>query len=177
MFDCGIGGNGLKDIELKLIAELVKNSRRSDRDLAKAVGVSQPTISRMRVRLEKQGLIDYSAIPNLAKLGFEILAVILCKRNYVKHPEHAIQEAKEWAKKHPNMIFASVGNGLEHDRISISIHKNYSEYSKFMQESKKYWGDFMSFDSFLISLKGKDVVQPLSLKPFAGHLREEEELD
>ena len=166
---------GLKDIELKLISELVKNSRRSDRDLAKAVGVSQPTVSRIRVRLEKEGLIEYSAVPNLAKLGFEILAVILCKRDYVKHPEYAIQEAKDWAKKNPNMIFASIGNGLGYDRIAISIHKNYAEYSKFMQESKVCWGDFMSFDSFLISLKSKDVVQPLSLRHFADYLKKEEE--
>jgi len=163
----------LKDIELKLISELVKNSRRSDRELAKAIGISQPTVSRTRVRLEKQGLIDYSAIPDLAKLGFEILVVTLCKRNYVKHPEYDIQKAKEFAKKNPNIIFGSSGNGLGYDRIGISIHKNYAEYSKFMQESKKYWGDFMSFDSFLISLKGKDVVQPLSLKPFADHLKKE----
>jgi len=166
----------LKDVELKLISELIKNSRRSDRDLAKAVGVSQPTVSRIRVRLEKEGLIDYSAVPNFAKLGFEILAVILCKRDYVKHPEYAIQKAKEFAKKNPNLIFASMGNGLGYDRIAISIHRNYAEYSKFMRESQEYWGDFMSFDSFLINLKGKDVVQPLSLKHFAEHLKKEEEL-
>lgn len=53
----------MKDIELRLISELVKNSRRSDRELAKALGISQPTVSRIRVRLEKQGLIDYSAVP------------------------------------------------------------------------------------------------------------------
>jgi DNA-binding Lrp family transcriptional regulator len=50
----------LKDIELRLISELVKNSRRSDRELAKVLGISQPTVSRARMRLEKQGLIDYS---------------------------------------------------------------------------------------------------------------------
>jgi DNA-binding Lrp family transcriptional regulator len=43
----------VKDAELKLISELMKDSRRSDRELAKAVGVSQPTISRMIRKLEK----------------------------------------------------------------------------------------------------------------------------
>jgi DNA-binding Lrp family transcriptional regulator len=167
---------GLKDVELKLISELIKNSRRSDRELAKAIGISQPTVSRIRVRLEKEGLIEYTAVPNLAKLGFEIIAIILAKRDYQKHPEYGIQKAKEFAKKNPNIIFASIGNGLGYDRVAISIHKNYAEYSKFMQESKVCWGDFMSFDSFLIGLKSKDVVQPLSLKPFADHLTKKEEL-
>jgi DNA-binding Lrp family transcriptional regulator len=166
---------GLKDVELKLISELIKNSRRSDRELAKAIGISQPTVSRVRLRLEKEGLIDYSAVPNLAKLGFEIIAVTLAKRNYQKHPEYDIQKAKDFAKKNPNIIFGSSGNGLGYDRIGISIHKNYAEYSKFMQESKVYWGDFKSFDSFLISLKSKDVVQPLSLRHFADYMKKEEE--
>jgi DNA-binding Lrp family transcriptional regulator len=37
-------GAWMKDIELRLISELMKNSRRSDRELAKAIGISQPTI-------------------------------------------------------------------------------------------------------------------------------------
>ena len=36
----------VKDTEVKLISELMKDSRRSDRELAKTIGVSQPTISR-----------------------------------------------------------------------------------------------------------------------------------
>jgi DNA-binding Lrp family transcriptional regulator len=32
----------MKDVELKLISELMKDSRRSDRELAKAIGVSSP---------------------------------------------------------------------------------------------------------------------------------------
>lgn len=44
----------MKDVELKLISELLKNSRRSDRELAKTLGVSQPTVSRTLKRLEKE---------------------------------------------------------------------------------------------------------------------------
>jgi len=65
----------LRKIELQLMSELLKNCRRSDRDLAKSIGTSQPTITRRRAKLEKERLIDsYTAIPNFAKLGFEIMA-------------------------------------------------------------------------------------------------------
>ena len=37
----------LKDVEVRLIAELMKNSNRSDSELAKATGVSQPTVGRI----------------------------------------------------------------------------------------------------------------------------------
>lgn len=163
----------LKDIELKLISELMKNSRRSDRELAKAIGISQPTVSRVRMRLEKEGLIDYSAVPDMAKLGFEIVAVTLGKRNYQKHPDVNLRKAKGFAERHPNIIFGASGNGLGYDRISVSIHRNYSDYSKFMQEIQNEWAGIMDVDSFIISLKSKDIVQPLSLKHFADHLKNE----
>jgi DNA-binding Lrp family transcriptional regulator len=165
----------LKDIELRLISELVKNSRRSDRELAKALGVSQPTVSRTRVRLEKQGLIDYSAIPDMTKLGFEIIAVAFGKRNYQKHPEINLQKAKDFAERHPEIIFGASGIGLGYDRISISIHRSYSDYSKFSQEMRNEWTGIMDLESFIINLKSKDVVRPLSLKHLADHLKNEKE--
>lgn len=167
---------GLKDIELKLISELIKNSRRSDRELAKAIGISQPTVSRIRVRLEKQRLIDYSAVPDLAKLGFEIISVTLGRRDYTKQPENYPQKIRDFVKRHPNIIFVARGNGLGYDRTMISIHRSYSDYSNFIQELRNEWTGIVDVDCFLISLTGKDVVQPLSLKSFAEHLKKEEEL-
>jgi DNA-binding Lrp family transcriptional regulator len=35
----------------------MKNSRRSDRELALVLGISQPTVTRLRTRLEKEGII------------------------------------------------------------------------------------------------------------------------
>jgi len=42
----------LKVIDYKILFELTKNSKISDRKLAKKVGVSQPTITRRRAKLE-----------------------------------------------------------------------------------------------------------------------------
>ena len=43
----------LKKIDYRILAELMKNSRLSDRELAKRMRVSQPTVSRIRTQLEK----------------------------------------------------------------------------------------------------------------------------
>ena len=43
--------SAIRDVEWKLISELIKNSRKSDRALAKAIGASQPTVSRLRSKL------------------------------------------------------------------------------------------------------------------------------
>ena len=62
----------MKEVELKLISELMKNSRRSDREVAKAIGISQPTVSRTISRLEKEGVIkEYTIIPDFDEKNVE----------------------------------------------------------------------------------------------------------
>ena len=161
----------MKDFELRLIAELVRNCRRSDRKLAKVLHVSQPTVTRTRATLEKQGFVEYGATLNLAKLGYTVMAVVFGKRDYEKHPEDVFQKAKGFVEKHPNMVFVSDGEGLNHDRITISVHKSYSDYSVFMQEMRAEVKDIMSFESFLIDLTTENVLRPFSLKQLADDLK------
>jgi DNA-binding Lrp family transcriptional regulator len=52
-------GNILKDVEWKLLCELTSNCRRSDRELARLIGVSQPTVARIRNRFEREMIIHY----------------------------------------------------------------------------------------------------------------------
>ena len=152
----------------------MKNSRRSDRELAKALGVSQPTVSRIRLKVEKQGLIDYSAFPNLAKLGFEIMVVTFGKRDYAKHPEINLQKAKDFEQRYPSIIFGAAGKGLGFDRIAISIHRNYSDYSRFLQKLRNDWAGIMDIeDFFIVDLKSREVIQLLSLKHLADRLKNE----
>lgn len=78
-----------------MIAELMKNSRRSDRELAKAIGVSQPTITRLIKKLEKEGYIkEYTMIPDFRKLGYELMALIFIKLKNTLSSEEA-EKARE----------------------------------------------------------------------------------
>jgi DNA-binding Lrp family transcriptional regulator len=166
----------LKDTELRLISELMKNCRRSDRELSKAVGISQPTVSRMLKRLEKEGIIqEYTAIPNVAKLGMEIIAIILykVKNQSPTDPNMRMKKAKEFTEKHSNLIFASSGIGSRSDRVGISVHKNYSDYAKFSQNVKEYLGPYEIVEAFLISTKGEKIPRSLSFKTLVDYLRKE----
>ena len=120
-----------KKLPQQLLQELFKNSKRSDRDLAKTLKVSQPTVTRARHRLEKNGMIeDYTIIPNFRKMGFEIMALTFVKMR----PDVLMGETKEKTKKYaaefPSVIFASGGKGLGMTGVIISFHKNYTEYNK-----------------------------------------------
>lgn len=64
----------IKENDLKILFELIRGARRSDRDIAKVIGVSQPTVTRGRTNLEKEGLVkEYTIIPDLTKMGYELL--------------------------------------------------------------------------------------------------------
>lgn len=114
----------------KLLYELIKNSRRSDRDLAKALGFSQPTVTRTRKKLEDdEFILQYTALPDLTKLGFEIAAFTFFQLEPNIKPPH------EWLRKDPRVIFAAEGDGLNgKNSVVVTIHKNYTGYSNFMSD-------------------------------------------
>jgi len=153
----------MKKRMLKLLLELMKDSKRSDREIAKVLGVSQPTVSRMRSRLVKEGVIkEFTAIPDFVKLGFEIMA-ISCIKTKIALIKELEEKAEKWWKKYPNVIFVSRAQGMGKDGVLISLHKSYTDYSNFLAEGLREWGDAVEeYDSMLIDLKGR-IVKPLSL--------------
>ena len=130
----------MKTSMMRLLLELLKNSKRSDRELAKILGVSQPTITRTRHKLEQDGMIeDYTIVPDFEKIGFEIMAI-----NFVKiRPQVLSTETDEQARKFtatfPNTIFASQGEGIGMTGVSISFYKNYSEYHSRINHVRIEW--------------------------------------
>lgn len=163
----------LKPIDYKILFELVKNSRLSDRQLSGILGVTQPTVSRRRVILEKEGLLEYSSIPNLAELGFEILAFTFGNWDRERFPDTKAQEMRDFIAEHPNIIFVSTGRGSGWDRMGISVHKDYGDYNKFLQEFRKEWGQyFSSLSSFIISFRSDNILRNISFKYVMGTLKE-----
>ncbi|PIU59229.1 hypothetical protein COS86_05350, partial [Candidatus Bathyarchaeota archaeon CG07_land_8_20_14_0_80_47_9] len=97
---------------LGLLKELMRNSRRSDRELAKATGTSQPTVTRNRKLLGKY-IRSYTIVPEFDKIGYEILAVTFAKaKTYsIKEVDAKVEKAKKWVMNHANIVFASDGEG------------------------------------------------------------------
>jgi DNA-binding Lrp family transcriptional regulator len=166
----------LKDVELKLVIELLKNSHRSDRELARAIGVSQPTLSRTRVKLEKLGMIrEYTIIPDYLQLGLTLMSITFTK---MKGPlsQEILGDLKKRAgntmREHPSaLILGNTGMGCNADYVAIAFHKDYTEYSGFMRDIREY--PCVNIDetrSFVIDLLDKNQLQPLSFHHLAGYL-------
>ena len=152
---------------LNLLLELLKDSKRSDRELAKVLGVSQPTITRTRHKLIEEGVIrEFTVIPDFTKMGYEIMAISCIKTKMTIKPELA-EKAEKWWKKYANVIFVSRAEGMGKNGVCISLHKNYTDFSSFLSNLMLEWGDDIEeFDSMLISLEGT-IIKPLSLRYLA----------
>jgi DNA-binding Lrp family transcriptional regulator len=150
---------------LSLLLELLRDSKRSDRELAKVLGVSQPTVSRMRSRLVKEGIIqDFTVIPDFVRMGYEIMAINCFKS---KSSKELAEKAQKWMMTKPNIIFAAAAQGMGKNGIMISLHRDYTDFSNFLVEVMAEDETVMEeYDTMLISLKGR-IVKPLSLKYLA----------
>ena len=168
----------LKDIERKMLSELMKNSRRSDRELSKAIGTSQPTATRIRTKLEKEGFVkEYTAIPNFSKIGYDILSLTFIKLDVKRSlPPQGIEEYREMHyqafSKEPNAILIiKRGMGLGYDAVIISLHQDYSSCDKFRTFIRQNMTDRITgIDTFLVNLEEEQNSIPLSFNLLATQM-------
>lgn len=168
----------LKEIELKLLIELLKGSRRSDRELSKILGISQPTVSRIRSRLEKEGIIkEYTIIPDFASLGFQLMSVTFLKFAGPLSSEGLESLRKNSQKLKENYpsatILALSGMGMDGQRVILTYHKDYSEYVAFVKNAKSERAPEIVSEirSFLVDLNDKSNFMPLTFSYMAKYLQ------
>jgi Lrp/AsnC family leucine-responsive transcriptional regulator len=155
---------------INLLRLMMKNSRLSDRDMAKLLNVSQPTVTRMRTALETGGYIkSYTVVPDFGKMGYRVLAFTFSKlKSYpeTKDAQELFRQACEWVNKRPNVIYAGDGQGLGgKDIVIISFHKDYDDYTRFIHNYAFEWGHIVSvFETFIVSVMSELTMKPLDLK-------------
>ena len=121
----------LRRNEREVLRGLMANPKRADRDVAKTARVSQPTVTRTRHRLEDTGVIQsYQIIPNLDKLGFEIIAFSTVD------PEASVE-------KDMRVVFAVQVEDMsgrkekrKRNALVMSVHRNFTDYDNFVCKYK-----------------------------------------
>ena len=155
----------------KLLLELLKNSHRSDRQLAREMGTSQPTVTRIRNKLEKNGWIkEYTIVPNFEKMEIQLMAITILKTHWKKE---SVEKGRKASMTRPNVIFSARAEGMGgRNVVVISLHRDYPSYADFIENiMKEYAEDIETYDTLFISLKGR-VAKPLSLSYLAELLSE-----
>ena len=151
----------------RLLLEYLKDSNRSDKQIARVLGVSQSTVSRLKTKLITEGILKhFSAIPDFAKIGYAIMAF-----SCVKFKQENIEEIEARvvgrARRNHEILFTSRTQGMGMDALTISVHKNYVNYANFIEKNKEMFGDLIADPhNILIDLKGH-VAKPFSLKYLA----------
>ncbi len=155
--------------KIKLLFALINESRTSDKELSKILGMSQTTTTRRRQELEKEGYIsEYTAIPNLAKIGIQIIAFSFSSiANYLLSSEE-LSNIRKWLNEQPEVLCELEGQGLDSDFIMISVHKSYEDYIAFFKkvtEERIRYHAPLRFQNF-IAVLGKTgfVLKPFSFK-------------
>jgi DNA-binding Lrp family transcriptional regulator len=162
----------LKPIDYKLLFELMKNSHRSDRQLAKALGVSQPTVTRRRTMLEKNYIEGYTIIPKFGQIGFEIAAFTFLKSKLKqktgKEKDEALKKMKDWYLNQPNVVLVQDGRGIGWDAICISLHQNFSDFAAFIRAQDSELSEWIiESQTFHTDLKPGIAIKPFHLKYLA----------
>ncbi len=162
----------LKDLDYKILFELMSNSKMSDRKLAKKLGVSQPTVTRRRARIENNLIDGYTAIPKWGKLGYEILAFTFVKTKQNLRTEKlyddAVKRGTKFLMEQSNIIMSGGCRGMGKNGFIISVHKSYSDLDNFLADHKREIGDLCDdIDTILVNLGGNQIHKPLHFKYLA----------
>ena len=162
----------LKPIDCKPLLELMKDSHRSDRQLAKSLEVSQPTVTRRRAMLEESYTEGYTVIPKFGKIGFEIAAFTFLKTKIKQktglEKEEAFVKLKEWYDKQPGVVLVTDGRGLGWDAICISLHESFTDFSDFIKMHDSELSDLiLESQTFHSDLKNAMAIKPFHLKYLA----------
>jgi len=156
----------MKEKMKRFLFELIKNSKNSDRNIAKILGVSQPTITRIRKKLEEKTIIEYTVTPNLTELGYELMALTFVSiRGSVRSEEERRENLEKWMMEQPNIVFACDGNGMGMNLMMVSIHKDYTDFSGLVTKLRTEWAENLGeIKTFVSSIKGGVILKPYSLK-------------
>jgi DNA-binding Lrp family transcriptional regulator len=172
----------------------MKNSRLSDRELAKKVGCSPPTVTRIRQKFEQDGVIkEYTIIPDFNKLGLGLMALTFSrfaspleekKRKEVKkyYRDKSEEERAKGKEASQQIVMQELGRGLGYSGVTISFHKDYESFVEFIKQAelnahvelkscKKPFPilEIDKIESFLIDLNNTNYL-PLTFSAVARHL-------
>jgi len=159
----------LKPIDYKILFELMKDSHRSDRQLAKSLGVSQPTVTRRRAMLEENFIEGYTVIPKFGQIGFEMAAMTFLKGKLKtktgEEKNQTLKKMREWYMKQPNVILVLDGRGMGWDAVCISLHENFASFAEFIRAHDSELSEWVvESQTFHADLKTGITIKPFHLK-------------
>lgn len=143
--------------------------------LDRSIRTSQPTATRTRIKLEKEGYNrEYTMIPDFRKIGYELVALTFVNLKEGITPEQLETVRKKGREMEKKTAFQSItilkGIGLGHEMVLASFHENYSSFMEFIRMIKQFpFVDTSSVESYMISL-AEEHYRYLTFSTLAKHV-------
>ena len=127
----------LTEREKLVLFGLIKWPNLSDTELTEKLDIKRPTITSIRNRLSKEGYFEYIVIPNLAKIGCELITVF----HSVFNPLTDFSIRKKYAnlvREHFKDYFFVAGTDRE--RAMMAASRNFTELREQVDYTERvYW--------------------------------------
>ncbi len=118
----------IDELDIKILAELQKNARKSLREIAEKLKIAEGTVYNRINKLKKLGVIErFIPIINYSKLGYDLIAVI----GITAEGSHLIEIEKLLAKE-PNVTAVYDVTG-QFDIITVARFKDRQSLSDFVK--------------------------------------------
>lgn len=115
----------LSDTEKKVYCMLIRYPELSDSGIGSKLGVSRHTVSRFKKSLEQNNLIGRINLPDIKKLGFEILAFYHIRFDPKKPPDLEKNEASPLLGNSTIFLARRL-----FEAVMISVYNDYEEYKQ-----------------------------------------------
>ena len=145
----------IRDKEKQVLFELLKDGRKPDKHIAQLLKLTQPTVTRIRQKLEREKVIKgYRAVVDEKVVGFSISAITFFDwRDYSEQKQ--IDEARSYIFSIPEVVYYARGEGLRGKTyVMITVHKTFAEYEAFTRKLRERYGKLMAYvEEFISSME------------------------
>jgi DNA-binding MarR family transcriptional regulator len=151
----------LSNVEKRVLYGLIRYPDIPDSKIAENINVTRQVVSKLKKSFEVDGLLKTLRIPNLKKLGFEIMSVSHYKHNPRIPLEKRGKGIKQFLSEFPQVFMIS-GN-LE--SLMINVCRDFTEYQELKNKASSYYKK----QEFLIDEPQNIVFSIPNLKTIVEH--------
>jgi Lrp/AsnC family transcriptional regulator for asnA, asnC and gidA len=142
----------IDDLDKRIIAELARDARQTSAILSRKLGVSDTTVRRRINHLQECGIVASTVVPNAAKLGYRIMAIIALQVDLGN-----IDEIERCLAEYPNVRYVADCTGSHDIFVGAWFHSSH-ELARFVKDRLASMVGIRKSETFVILDVKKDEV-------------------
>jgi Lrp/AsnC family transcriptional regulator for asnA, asnC and gidA len=134
----------IDDLDKRIIAELVQDARQTSTRISRKLGVSDTTVRHRIYRLKEQKVIDTTVVPDAAKFGYSVIALIALQVDL-----GSIDTVAQELSTHPNVHYIAECTGAYDMFIGVWLEST-QRLAQFIKEFVAKFPSIRSSETFMI---------------------------